>query len=450
MYINRNRFIFNCIYSLIFVIFFLFIIINFNWKLAASLSILLLIISILYLKYSYDMNIISYSTIFLLCMWLFYCGQIMNYAFEFKGTNYLFFINYGTEQSCYAAFIFYFISQFLLTLYIGKSYIKEKQIHDNSIIMFRNLPLVLFIIGIIPRLYYDLSFLKYGLKYGYHGTAIYIPQFINTLAYFADIGILLEIVQLKKNKEATLLLIISLVYKGIMMMSGDRAEAFCFVIIEIYIYFFIDKAIKLKKMILYIVIGYVSVSFIMSIGNLRGTAFQSIPIFISTFLKNLRGGFICDMFGEFGSTFTTLVKTINDTPCQVHYGYGLSYIAGIISIIPSLVSEIPLLSNMTTYITQYHNVSSFGGAFLGELFYNFSWFGLFAIPIIGKCIGRVSASFDKLRLHTMINDRAIISLVVSVPLLLFIRGYFSDMTQKIVWVLLFIYFIVSLKDNKKI
>ena len=62
----------------------------------------------------------------------------------------------------------------------------------------------------------------------------------------------------------------------------------------------------------------------------------------------------------------------------------------------------------------------------------------------------MSASFDKLRLHTMINDRAIISLVVSVPLLLFIRGYFSDMTQKIVWVLLFIYFIVSLKDNKKI
>lgn len=444
MTIKKNRFIFNCIYILIFIIFLLLIFLKFSWEIAAILSVCLLVLSLFCLKGAFEINIISYSSLFLVCLWIFYCGQIMNYAFDLEGTNYLYFINYGSENSCRHAFIFYFIAQFLLTEFIGKSYGKRRNKKtDSSKKIPNNFSHLLFAIGIIPRLYCDFTYLNYGLANGYDGRAVYLPQFVNTLAYFADIAILIELVRAGRRKSSTILLLVILIYKIIMMMSGSRAEAFCFIIVAVYIYFFINKKDKVIKLFMYILIGYFTLAFIMTIGDLRADAFQSFSVLGETFWSNVTGGFLSDMFGEFGSAFTTLVKTINDTPSQVDYGYGLSYLSGILSVVPTLVSKIPFLSNMTAYISQYSNVSSFGGAFLGELYYNFGWFGLLAVPIVGKIVGWINALLESLKMNKNINNNTILSLVLAVSMLLFIRGYFSDMVQKIVWLLVFAYFMTN-------
>lgn len=450
MIIKRNTFVFNCIYILLSLSSLLFLLLDFSWTVAAISSVILLIISVLCLKFGFGISIISYSSFFLMCMWLFYCGQIMNYAFELEGTNYLFYFNYGSVTSCIRAFIFYLIAFILLTESVGISHNKLRNTEiNNSRKIPSNFSSILFAIGIIPRLYYDFSFLNYGLLNGYHGTAGYIPQFINTLAYFADIAILIKIISWGQRKRSTVVFIVVMAYKGIMMMSGSRAEAFCFIIIASYIYFFINKRIKTSKLVLYILIGYFALAFIMTIGDLRVVAFQSGSVLWESFWANVKGGFLSDMFGEFGSAFTTLVKTINDTPSRIEYGYGLSYVSGMVSAIPALVSKIPVLSNKTAYISQYSNVSSFGGSFLGEFYYNFSWFGLLAIPIVGRIVGRINASLENIKTNRIISDNTVLSLMLAVSMLFFIRGYFSDMSQKIIWQLVFMYFVIRYAKKKE-
>lgn len=450
MLIKRNKFIFNCIYVLIFVLLLFLIFVNFSWKLAAISSVCLLVTSIMFLKFGFEISVISYSTLFLVCLWIFYCGQIMNYAFKLDGTNYLYFVNYGSENSSYCAYIFYFISQFLLTEFVGKSYTKNRNIKNDKFKEIpRNLPLILFTIGIIPRLYYDFSYLRYGLINGYHGTALYIPQFVNTLAFFADIAILIELVRMGRRKRATVLLMVTLLYKCFMMVSGSRAESFCFIIILVYIYIFINKDIKISKLVIYFFIGYIALAFIMTIGDLRSVAFQSVSVFWESFLLNMKAGFLSDMFGEFGSAFTTLVKTINDTPGKIDYGYGLSYVSGMVSIIPTLVNKIPILSDTVVYITQYSNVSTFGGAFLGEAYYNFGWFGLVVIPIVGKIVGWITGSLENLKTNKIISKNTVLSLMFAVSMLPYIRGYFSDMSQKIIWLTVIMYFVVRCVRGRK-
>lgn len=432
-----NRFIVNFIYIIAFIFTLLLLTMYFDWKLAAFLSVFFLIASIICLKFRYDVKIISFSSLFMVCLWLFHCGQIMNYGYDLDGMNYLYFINYGSEKTCYYAFLFYFISQFLITEFIGRKSCKNI-LHENAKMQQvpRRLPCILFIIGIVPRLYYDITYLNYGLINGYHGTAVYIPQMINTLAFFADIAIIMEMLFLGKNKHAKALFIVTLLYKGLMMMSGSRLEAFCFIIILAYVYFSINKSVQAGRIIVYAIIFYITLAFIMTVGDLRVTAFQSISYFTTALQDNIKGGFLSDMFGEFGSAFTTLVKTIEDTPRPIGYGYGLSYMAGIVSVVPTLVNQIPFLAGKTAYISLFSNVSSFGGSVLGELYYNFGWLGLLATPILGTCVGWTNNLLENLKEIKTVNTNTILSIMLSISLLLLVRGYFSDMVQKIVWGLL--------------
>ena len=404
-----------------------------DWKLIAYIEILFLIISIIYLKIAFDERVFSFGTVFLICVWIFHCGQIINHGLDLEGTNYLFFLKYGSEDSAYRAFIYLFISQFLLTLFIGigRNKYNDHRVTEKQVPTY--FPLLLLVVGLGPRLYYDFMYLNYGLLNGYSGAAVYIPQFVNTLAFFADIAVLLIILKIREKKTATLLFAIVLVYKSVMMMSGSRQEAFVFIIILSYLYFFIIRSVKRRKLILYVLLGYLALSFIMTIGEIRVSTFQSIGVVWNTFLKNLTGGFIGNMFGEFGSAYTTLVKTVKDTPSNVGYGYGLSYVAGIASVIPTFVNRIGILSNKTAYIVQYSGVASFGGSFLGEFYYNFGWFGLLAVPIIGSIVGKTSASIENLKHTNRITVDSVKTLIFAISLLLFVRGYFSDMAQKVVW-----------------
>lgn len=431
---RKSSVIYTLCYLLICLCLLLILFINFDWKTSAYISVILIILSIFYLKLSFDINIFSFSSLFIICLWLFHCGQIMNYGLDIKGTNYLFFMDYGSELSSIKAFVFYFASQILFTIFIGIG--NKKSINYRSIEFSRipkYLPFFLFAIGIGPRLYYDFSYLNYGLLNGYHGTALYIPQFVNTLAFFADAAVLMKLLTFGEKKSATVLFVIVVAYKSIMMLSGSRQESFVFIIMFSYIYFFINKKVKTRQLLIYVIIGYFILAFIMTVGEIRVGSFQSISVFFDIFLEKASLGFFGDMFGEFGSAFTTLVKTINDTPSQVQYGFGLSYVTGILSAIPTFVSKIPVLSDMTAYIVQYRGIANFGGSILGELFFNFGWIGLCVTPIIGRLIGNINLSIERMKNANGVNMQGFKSTILAIALLLLVRGYFSDMVQKIVW-----------------
>ena len=75
---------------------------------------------------------------------------------------------------------------------------------------------------------------------------------------------------------------------------------------------------------------------------------------------------------------------------------------------------------------------------MGELYYNFSWLGLIGSAIIGKFMGKLNLGIVLSKQHNALYGAW--CAIISTAMIMFVRGYFTDMMQKLVWT----YFIISL------
>ena len=88
-----------------------------------------------------------------------------------------------------------------------------------------------------------------------------------------------------------------------------------------------------------------------------------------------------------------------------------------------------------------------GGSFLGELYYNFSWFGV---------LGSIAIGAFMMRLHDGITDKRENATmykawcsILTTSMVLFVRGYFTDMMQKLVWTYWIICLVQMYVERKK-
>lgn len=414
----------------------------------AYISIFQLVLNLLYLIYMYKNNSI-YVCIFIIISWVFHCGQILIKGFNVNVDIIFDFEKYVTQDAAFKSFCFYYISQIVLMFGIIISNIiykkKKKKVLEN--VKYKQISLILLLIGIGPRLYIDFSQLINGLSQGYSGVySLIIPQPIQTFAFFFDASMIFYLFTIEDKKKKYIFIFV-IIYKSLMMMTGARQEKLVFLLMWVIIYYFFIRKINIFSAIKLIIIGYIGISFIYSIGNLR--AANSIDLFDvikNTFIPNSK--IIGELLGEFGSAFDTLAVTIYKTPQIVEYGFGKSYIAGILSIIPKLVSIFPTLSNKVIYIRLYKGTTFFGGSYLGEIYYNFGSYGYFLLIILGYILGKIQANFisDKQKGYDI--DK-ILSVIIGIYLILFIRGYFTDFVQKIVWLYIVIAIICKFSFKKE-
>lgn len=368
--------------------------------------------------------------LFICFSWAFHCGQIAVCAFDLKGELFLPFYNYGTQEDIYKAFIFYFGSQIFLTVgcIVGNNKSGKKKRSELTNIDLRSLALMLIVIGGIPRLYIDMSRLMLGLSSGYKAVYSFKTTSVsNSIAFMCDAGLILLLINSAKRKNCSGIYWFILVYKLIVILSGARQEAFCFLIVWTVIYFWYIKKIKAIQKTLIAILSIVAVAFIDFVGTVRTDGFSFALIANSFSLVN--NSLIGDTLGEFGCAFSSLVVAINGYPRLYSFGYGKSYLAAILSAVPKLVSAFPWLLESTTFTTMFSNTFSFGGSYLGEFYYNFSWGGIIALYIVGYVIGRCQAAFER-------NDNTLDicwKAVILIKMILFVRGYISDMAQSCIW-----------------
>ena len=129
------------------------------------------------------------------------------------------------------------------------------------------------------------------------------------------------------------------------------------------------------------------------------------------------------------------------------YGYGRSYLAGVLSVIPLLVNQIPSLAKAAYFLSQLSDdlTFAFGGSYLGELYYNFSWFGIVGSYIVGS---------TNMALHNSLMSNKEISMkcldaIVATAMIMFVRGYFTDMAQKLAWTFFIVYIVRSYQQRKR-
>lgn len=438
----------------LFIIIFLNLITSFSYTQMAIVSIVQLILNLMALKFLVKLDFISIPCMFVLFTFIFHCGEILKYGFDIPGTDYFPLELYASNFEISKAFIFYLLSQAFIFLGIGVS-IKPSQ---NSIYRINQLSMklpkdskntgrILFGIGIIPRLFLDVYQLYISSRGGY--MALFtenIPQFVSTLAFFFDAGVIYLLISESDKKKTTTIFWGVLLYKAFTMLSGSRQDKVCFLLIWIYIYYLIKNKLNIKKTLVLIIMSFLGFYFISSIGAGRVNSDIEFGGFLSTI--NTFSYTIGSSLSEFGSAFNTLVLAVKYTPFNISYGYGLSFVAAIVSCVPLLVARIPLLADKTIFITQlpgciYH---SLGGSFLGELFYNFSWIGPVFCIFIGSILGK--SHYGIKNKDNNLSNVACLYSVIGTAMFLYVRGYVTDMGQKIIWLSILLIILKS-KEKKR-
>ena len=150
------------------------------------------------------------------------------------------------------------------------------------------------------------------------------------------------------------------------------------------------------------------------------------------------------MLGEFGSALTTLATTMRNIPSKVGFGYGDAYLAGALSIIPTLATRVGL-GSAAVYVSKLPGATYFGGSYIGELYYNFSWLGIIGGLIIGRVIMSAQLNIYECK-NKVLSLKKVYSAIVMISMYLFVRGYFADMAQRLVW----IWILLNIINNKKI
>lgn len=425
-----------------------------SYKNMAIIGITQWIINVILLKFCSGLELFSIPNIFSFFSMIFHCGQILKKGFGIKGDVPLPFENYATPSTIQAAFFFYLFSQtiyyvaVLVGFHASRSSIQSenngKELYQLDVTIYGK---VLLILGVIPRIYVDVLSFMAARSNGYAGVySLYIPSVVQTMAFFFDAGLIFMLFNNKKF-NATVLFLLVLGYKCLMMMTGSRQDKVAFLCVWVYVYFFIINKITLWKSLLLTLICAVGFVFISAIGELRGGDL----IRNKEILAAMQGDSISNMFGgalgEFGSAFNTLEVAIQYTPSSIPYGYGRTYLAGILSTVPLIVNQIPDLAETVVFLTQLPNdlTFAFGGSYLGELYYNFSWFGIAGSYIIGV----INTKLHNCLTEENENQRAkkCLYAVIATAMILFVRGYFTDMVQKLVWTY-FIIYIVWLYQRK--
>lgn len=418
--------------------------VDFSYTQMSVLAITETVIDIIVLKTICRFPVVSIPNIFAFFSLMFHCGQLIKEGFNIEGTVPLPFEYYGDAMTIQKSFTFFLLSQTVYFIAVGIScgkLQKEKKVNKRQadISVYGK---ILVLIGVIPRLYIDILSLVGARANGYEGVySIYFPQAIQSIAFFFDAGLFFLLYAQTDRRKQKFYLVAVIVYKCIMMSTGARQDKVAFLLVWLYVYFFIINKITVKKLALLVVVCIAGFMFVSAIGTIRVNDTVSLSQTLSLLQSGTMNNVIGGALGEFGSAFDTLEVAIKYTPSEIPFGWGKSYVAGLLSIIPLLVNQIPSLAKAVIFVNQLpkHVTFALGGSFLGELFYNFSWFGIIGSSVVGAFITK---------LHNGIVDDSSCDIfykawysILATAMILFVRGYFTDMMQKLVWTYIAIYII---------
>lgn len=449
---------------------------NKNWILQyVIVSLIQISISIIYLKRAGE-DLFSLSMIFIIFTYIFYFGQLFMYAFKIKNNSDYDVVAWIALDTLKKACTFTSISIFFLTLGIIIIWFQNKKLNndndenendiENDIenkkklkIIFK-IGLVLFCISIVPKLYWEISRFRLHAMGGYLATYNVLNfsggGVLVTFANMVEYSVVIMLIGLQ-DKKATckFIFLSSLIFEVMLMLSGNRSRAVMSILMYLYIYIKLIKKIKMKDIIIISLCGYIGLSLITFISRTRMQLNMDIDSLLNEFTYSFfQHSPIFDSLAEFGSTMVTLCFTIQIFSEYGKPTYGINYIFSFFNAIPNINGIVEPFRNAFEYTTSnifqafFGNIA-LGGSFLGELYYNFNYFGAFFAIIIGLIVGFVSKN-----LHYTIKDKNWLKL--SILMILFpnilwlVRNYFSGLVRDFIWtsiVILIISFFV--KDRKR-
>lgn len=358
----------------------------------------------IYFYYKLTGHFISPYTLFFLSFFLFQFGQsfLLSFGIDY---DYYIFERYNT-QTVISGTIFSMlgVSVFNLGALISLRRRGHKTQTKLSIIKSKySLKLCgysLFFLSFLPAFYLAVSTAIISIQFGYLGTYLHSNNSLFIMVFLKHLFIpscLLILSSYNYNHHfAKIIRIILYLYTIILLLGGGRTEGLS-ALTTILCFKFISGEKVNKRLILKFSLLIVLIAILSSgLASFRGNENKSFSTFFQNVADVATDNPLVSTIGEMGYSMSPLFMTMRVVPQQISFKYGESYFASIIGIVPAkldflgVVGEFVDRATLDVWLMNYYSMN-FGPGFsiLAESYYNFGYWGLLFVAILGFILGRI-------------------------------------------------------------
>lgn len=345
-------------------------------------------------------------------------------------------------------------------------YENKTKVIENKKVRNKNLSKALLIVGLLMIIisvfghYYDLiSKLIISLKYGY--ASLYeqvkapspIYNIFSNLKMFFWPGMFFLLMACKGNKKVfNIVLGIALVDIILNFVIGSRSDALVIILAMFWFYTNEYKSIKVKGYMGIVVILIILLHLISTIASFRLLPNKTLLLFVKE-LFNFNNNAIVKTINEFGFNIFSLHHTMLLIPSTKFYSLGYTYFASIMAIIPSALMggfSFSTAAGLPDWLKTSLNMDYGPGySILAESFYNFGYFGIFAMFIIGILAGKLVS--NRFKGDKKIVKNGIIAIIIYLNIFIARDTFlmvFRKMFYTLVIPLLLVWFFYKIYKNK--
>jgi hypothetical protein len=402
-----------------------------------------------------DIRLFSMIGLFTVFLYLFHFGQVLMGGFfpfyVYQDYNYVkYFDPQSFKETVFICILFLNI-MILGIIFFNLSIKKAKKLPDktaavdssNSLNLCRGLGWITLLFSAPFQFYYDALNMMHSYTGGYLAT--YSSDKIGILYAFGSfiyVAVALLIIGYKDNKKKSLAIIfIFIIYIGISMLSGNRGHQIVALIVVFYIASKTVLKIKVQSVVLIIILYWFGSIFMNMLYDARNIGtYYLINNFSTLFLKHIGSNPFFELNGTFGDTIETPYLVVTQMDHLISPSYGLGYLYAFASILPNINGVFTDINNAAHFPSMLSG-SALGGSFIGEIFYNFKYFGVIPAFIFGGLLNTVSKKIEE-----SFAKKDYIALVylltIFINSLWWVRDSFENLVRPIVWQCLFSYFIL--------
>lgn len=348
--------------------------------------------------------------IFITTSYFFWNGQIILKALNFSEiyTNSL---EYFSIQELVLAEIYtvLFMLFFHLGIIVSNIKIRDRKFKDiNDKYFLKSINIIGFtlaIVSVVPFILNMVGDIKTSIQYGYFASYNY-GQVTNSASglnnifgyvrqFFIPALIILFINNINNTRIKKIIIILTTFIIIASFASGGRGGAISLIITFFWICFSDIKRINIKKFILFIILSMIIVSMISIVKDIRDMPNKSLDKIITVLNEesvNKENKYI-SLISEMGGSGVPLLETMRLIPYRYDYGYGKSYVASIIAVIPSSFMggfSATKEAALSEWLMKALNLNYGPGySLIAESYYNFGFFAIGFIVILGIFFGRM-------------------------------------------------------------
>lgn len=440
-----------------------------NLTLLSIASVIQLVLCI-NLVYKSTKTLISLGPIFIILIFLFHSG----YTYLLLWGRPLSMISSVSIPSYIKAQIFTQLCLMSITLGYVNNYKRirlKKRVVNYDIKLITRIVTLVFLISFPVKAYCSIIFetqVVYSDGYLAVFEAYNTPflRLLNLIQEFCLPSFLLMMVLRKDKKQFVsicFILVVLMLAAG--MFSGRRSVAICNLLAVFLMYFTVVKTISKKEILIYLSLAFLMLTILPVINTMRSLQGDN-GAGISMELAKAAGDLNEDLeipfssfFKEFGGSVLSLYSVMDlfSRLGDFHYNMGLSYVLSPFNAVPKVrmwFDNIELYHNSLFYVDflrsypEYRHIQ-YGGSILGELYYNFGWFGFLFIFFVGKFVAYVDKLLSSLRNNNAVSLFALF-VILSLPRIIFWpRDYYSSLYAGL-YLIFYIFIFIFLRKKRQI